>query len=50
MFARLINRKIRIYDLAQAMIVNRSQVDMAIMLGLCIGHDTLFIRLRNKIR
>jgi uncharacterized metal-binding protein len=30
--------------IAQAMIVNRAQVDMAIMLGLCIGHDTLFIK------
>jgi uncharacterized metal-binding protein len=26
------------------MILNRAQVDMAIMLGLCIGHDTLFIK------
>jgi uncharacterized metal-binding protein len=30
--------------IVQAMIVNRAQVDMAIMLGLCIGHDTLFIK------
>ncbi len=30
--------------IAQAMIINRSQVDLAIMLGLCIGHDTLFIK------
>jgi uncharacterized metal-binding protein len=30
--------------IAQAMIVNRAQVDMAILLGLCIGHDTLFIK------
>ena len=30
--------------IAQAMIINRAQVDMAIMLGLCIGHDTLFIK------
>jgi uncharacterized metal-binding protein len=29
---------------AQAMIVNRTGVDLAIMLGLCIGHDTLFIK------
>lgn len=29
---------------AQAMIMNRANVDMAIMLGLCIGHDTLFIK------
>jgi uncharacterized metal-binding protein len=30
--------------IVQAKIINRSGVDMAIMLGLCIGHDTLFIR------
>ncbi len=30
--------------IAQAMIINRSKVDLAVMLGLCIGHDTLFIR------
>jgi len=30
--------------IAQAMILNHAQVDMAIMLGLCIGHDTLFIK------
>ena len=30
--------------IAQAMIINRSGVDFAIMLGLCIGHDTLFIK------
>jgi uncharacterized metal-binding protein len=30
--------------IVQAMIINRSKVDMAVMLGLCIGHDTLFIR------
>jgi uncharacterized metal-binding protein len=30
--------------IAQAMIINRSNVDLAIMLGLCIGHDTLFIK------
>jgi uncharacterized metal-binding protein len=30
--------------IAQAMIINRASVDMAIMLGLCIGHDTLFIK------
>jgi uncharacterized metal-binding protein len=29
---------------AQAMIINDSGVDLAIMLGLCIGHDTIFIR------
>ena len=30
--------------IAQAMIINRTRVDLAIMLGLCIGHDTLFIK------
>jgi len=30
--------------ITQAEIINRSDVDMAIMLGLCIGHDTLFIK------
>jgi uncharacterized metal-binding protein len=30
--------------IAQAMIINQAQVDLAIMLGLCIGHDTLFIK------
>jgi uncharacterized metal-binding protein len=30
--------------IAQAMIINDSGVDMAIMLGLCVGHDTLFIK------
>lgn len=30
--------------IAQARILNRSGVDLAIMLGLCIGHDTLFIK------
>ncbi len=30
--------------IAQAMILNRAQVDLAVMLGLCIGHDTLFIK------
>jgi len=30
--------------IVQAMIINRSNVDLAVMLGLCIGHDTLFIR------
>jgi uncharacterized metal-binding protein len=33
--------------IAQAMIINASGVDMAIMLGLCIGHDTLFIKYCN---
>lgn len=33
--------------IAQAMILNESGVDMAIMLGLCIGHDTLFIKYCN---
>jgi uncharacterized metal-binding protein len=30
--------------IAQAMIINNAQVNLAIMLGLCIGHDTLFIK------
>jgi uncharacterized metal-binding protein len=30
--------------IAQAMMLNRAKVDLAIMLGLCIGHDTLFIK------
>jgi len=30
--------------IVQAMILNQSRVDMAIMLGLCVGHDTLFIK------
>jgi uncharacterized metal-binding protein len=30
--------------IAQAMIINKSKVDMAIMMGLCVGHDTLFIK------
>jgi uncharacterized metal-binding protein len=30
--------------IAQAMIINHAQVDLAIMLGLCIGHDALFIK------
>ena len=33
--------------IAQAMIVNQAGVDMVIMLGLCIGHDTLFIKYCN---
>ena len=30
--------------IAQARVINRSGVDLAVMLGLCIGHDTLFIK------
>lgn len=30
--------------IAQAMVLNKARVDLAIMLGLCIGHDTLFIK------
>ena len=30
--------------ITQAEVMNRSNVDMAVMLGLCIGHDTLFIK------
>lgn len=33
--------------IAQALIMNKTDVDMAIMLGLCIGHDTLFIKYCN---
>jgi uncharacterized metal-binding protein len=33
--------------IAQAMIINKANVDLAIMLGLCIGHDTLFIKYCN---
>lgn len=30
--------------IAQAEVLNTEQVDLAIMLGLCVGHDTLFIK------
>jgi len=30
--------------ISQALILNAEEVDLAVMLGLCIGHDTLFIR------
>ena len=30
--------------IAQAMVLNREKVDMAIMLGLCVGHDTTFMK------
>ena len=30
--------------IAQAEVLNAENVDLAIMLGLCIGHDTLFIK------
>jgi uncharacterized metal-binding protein len=30
--------------IVQAMIINKSRVDLAIMLGLCVGHDSLFIK------
>ena len=30
--------------IAQAEVMNAEKVDLAIMLGLCIGHDTLFIK------
>ncbi len=30
--------------IAQALVLNLAGVDLAIMLGLCIGHDTLFIK------
>lgn len=30
--------------IAQAMILNKEEVDLAVLLGLCIGHDTLFLK------
>jgi len=30
--------------IAQAEIMNKERVDLAVVLGLCIGHDTLFLR------
>lgn len=30
--------------IAQAKLINAQKVDLAVMLGLCIGHDTLFLR------
>jgi uncharacterized metal-binding protein len=30
--------------IAQAEVLNAEEVDLAIMLGLCVGHDTLFLR------
>jgi uncharacterized metal-binding protein len=30
--------------IAQALVLNALEVDLAILLGLCIGHDTLFIK------
>ena len=30
--------------IAQARVLNKAKVDLAVMLGLCIGHDTLFIQ------
>ncbi|MFC1895143.1 DUF1847 domain-containing protein [Thermodesulfobacteriota bacterium] len=30
--------------ITQALVLNAEEVDLAVMLGLCIGHDTLFIR------
>ena len=33
--------------IAQALTMNRAGVDMAVMMGLCIGHDTLFIKYCN---
>lgn len=31
-------------SIAQAEVLNAEQVDLAVMLGLCVGHDTLFIK------
>ncbi|MCF8110184.1 MAG: DUF1847 domain-containing protein [Desulfobacteraceae bacterium] len=30
--------------ISQAMVLNEEKVDFAVMLGLCIGHDTLFMK------
>jgi uncharacterized metal-binding protein len=30
--------------IAQAEVLNAEQVDLAVMLGLCVGHDTLFLK------
>ena len=30
--------------ITQAMVLNDEKVDLAILLGLCVGHDTLFIK------
>ena len=30
--------------IAQAEVLNAEEVDLAIMLGLCVGHDTLFLK------
>ncbi|HHT71048.1 MAG TPA: DUF1847 domain-containing protein, partial [Firmicutes bacterium] len=30
--------------IGQAMALNKSQTDLNIILGLCVGHDTLFIK------
>ncbi len=38
------NRESMCSPIAQAEIMNAEKVDLAIMLGLCIGHDTLFIK------
>lgn len=32
---------------AQAMLLNKEQTDLNILLGLCVGHDTLFIKYSN---
>ncbi len=32
---------------AQAMLLNKAQTDLNIILGLCVGHDTLFIKYSN---
>ena len=34
--------------IAQAEIMNAEKVDLAIMLGLCVGHDTLFMQYCNR--
>lgn len=30
--------------IAQAMVLNREKVDLAIIMGLCVGHDTTFMK------
>ena len=37
-------REIMCNPIAQARILNEREVDLAVMMGLCVGHDTLFFR------
>ena len=34
--------------IAQAEVMNAEKVDLAIVMGLCVGHDTLFIQYCNR--